>query len=393
MKCQAAQQQLVDALKEGPSIELENHLRECADCRAMLADFTTAAATLHEMPEIEPSAHVLNSLKRQMTLSDAKGSRIRRVFRLSWAAVLVVGILATIMIFTSAPAVRMVAYVSQTTPGSDYKPGQGLPAGRACEFPTYATLTIPDVGVIRVRDGSRLQFASANELVLEKGEVFIEITHHPQNGFHVRTEKFTATDIGTEFGATPNDVYVLSGSVQVRAGANTVNVAGGQLLHVNGSIQTTTADALALIGWVREYEPPAVRLVVSANPKLTLVKSEQVLLKLTNSSRYWPAFLRDPQQGGGYLRVKLTTKTGDTFNIALDQFQIVKANHDGKLIRVDENAPVEIKVTLTPELLAGAGKAGIFYASFVYTSGGDQDSRIWSGTVESRDKIEIEIRK
>lgn len=394
MKCQAAQEQLVDALKEGPSIELENHLRECADCRSMLADFTSVASTLHEMPEIEPTPHVIHSVKRQMMLGQARSGRIRRLFRVTWAAVAVAGILATLLLLNGGASERVVAYVFRFE-GAGYHPSQGLAADTAYDFSGYTTLTLPEIGIARLREGSRVRFASPSDVVLEKGEIFVEVTSKPKDGFRVHTEKFIASVTGTEFGVTADDVYVRTGTVRVSRGEASVSVVAGQLLHVNGgALQPTRVDPLTLMGWVREYEAPAVKLALISNRKLTLIKPETVSLKLTNSSRFWPAYLRSLEPGGGFLRMKLVSrsKQKEEFTVSLDQIK-VKALYEDRLIRIEEGAPVEVQVTLAPELFAGLGQSGIFDASFVYTSGGDQDSRIWTGTVESRDTLEIEIRK
>jgi len=395
MKCQAARDQMVDALKEGPSIELENHLRECADCRSMLADFTSVASVLHEMPDVQPTPHVFNSVKRQMTLGQVRSGRLRKMFRMTFAAVALAGLVWVGLVLGTSTSPRVVAYVFRTAQGADYVPGQGLSVNREYDFASYTSLTVTEVGVVRVREGSQIRFVSANEIVLDKGEVFVEVSRKPKDGFRVRTEKFTASVVGTEFGVSASDVYVMSGQVKVDAGAHSVKLGAGELVHVNGgALAPTRVDPVSRMIWVREYEPPTVNLQLVSNRRLHLVKPETVLLRLTNSSRFWPAYLRNLESGANYLRMKLVSKDKkQEFTINLDHIKIAKARYEDRLFRIEAGEPVEVEVTLRPEHFESSGKSGIFFASFVYTSGVDPDSRIWSGTVESRDTIEIEIRK
>jgi hypothetical protein len=389
MKCESAREEIVDALKDGPSIELENHLRECAECREMLGDLTSISATLHEMPEIEPAPFVLNSIKRQIGLGQVRTGRLRRLFRMAWAAAALGGVVTAVMLLSTPPSARVVAYVSRTQ-SAEFRTAQGLALGQTYDFAAYASLTLPDIGTVRVRENTRLQFGSASELTLLKGEVFIEVTQKPRDGFRVRTEKLLASVAGTEFGVTPTDVYVRTGSVHVQAGDKTAQVGKGEMVRANGALQRTRVDPLTLMEWVREYETPAVRLALVSNSRLLMNRTEKVLLRLTNSSRYWPIYLRS-MEPGGFLQLKLSGKSGETFHVRIDEIH-VSARIEDRLIRIEEGQPVEVEVTLKPDLFASLGKSGVFQASFVYTSGGDQDPRIWSGTVESRERIEIEIR-
>jgi hypothetical protein len=361
----------------------------------MLSDFTSVASVLHEMPDVQPTPHVLHSVKRQMTIGQVRSGRLRKMFRMTFAAVALAGLVWIGLVLGTAQTPSVVAYVFRVAQGADYVPGQGLSVGQAYDFASYTSLTVPDVGVVRVREGSRVRFTSPNELALEKGEVFVEVSRKPKDGFRVRTEKFTASVVGTEFGVSASDVYVMSGHVKVDSTTASVKLGPGELVHVNGGpLAPTRVEPVSRMIWVREYEPPTVNLQLVSNRRLELVKPETVLLKLTNSSRFWPAYLRNLESGANYLRLKLVSKDKkQQFSINLDQIKVAKALYEDRLFRIEADSPVEVEVTLRPELFDGPGKSGIFFASFVYTSGVDPDSRIWSGTVESRDSIEIEIRK
>jgi len=111
MRCAQAHKFIGDHLEgtigAAENAKLQKHLEECADCRAILADFKSIAEAARELPKHEPSSRVWTGVLAGVGLSDRQPARGRpegpgwaeRFFlqgraRAAWAAALLLVIVA-----------------------------------------------------------------------------------------------------------------------------------------------------------------------------------------------------------------------------------------------------------------------------------------------------------
>jgi ferric-dicitrate binding protein FerR (iron transport regulator) len=97
-----------------------------------------------------------------------------------------------------------------------------------------ATVQLSDGSVVRLAPNSTLRFvetATTREAVLD-GRAFFSVAHNPARVFRVRTRLGDATVLGTRFelstAAQELTLVVVSGRVGLAAGANSVEVRGGE---------------------------------------------------------------------------------------------------------------------------------------------------------------------
>ncbi len=173
---------------------------------------------------------------------------------------------------------------------------------------------------ITLDDGSTLQLAGntavsraddGRGIELHYGEVFLDVSHDPQQPFSVRTESASVTVLGTQFGVAWRDhqhyTGVLSGRVAVKLENHPAVELGAGDMTLNGSPYGDELAARRYFSWqagnlVFEGVPlsqvldrlgpflnqPVMRLPGASNPLVTAVVSvssgEQMLETLAQSS-------------------------------------------------------------------------------------------------------------
>ncbi|MBI3394164.1 MAG: zf-HC2 domain-containing protein, partial [Nitrospirae bacterium] len=71
-------------LGESERRALEAHLKECADCTALLAVLRESVASLRAMPEAEPPAHLARKIQQAVAERAAVQSRPRATWGWTW---------------------------------------------------------------------------------------------------------------------------------------------------------------------------------------------------------------------------------------------------------------------------------------------------------------------
>ncbi len=121
MSCEQYQEaigELADGARmdEARRIEVQAHLRDCADCRALLADLREIRAAAARLPMAAPPARVWNSIAEQLPAAGSQGAAGKREgllallfgtgrLRLAWGAAATVA-LAVVLVVVALPRVR-----------------------------------------------------------------------------------------------------------------------------------------------------------------------------------------------------------------------------------------------------------------------------------------------
>ena len=246
--------------------------------------------------EVERAAH---AAWREKVHAHSR-TRRRRLWQLAAAAVVVAGVGITLWVGvglgpSSSPATPTLARVEAVQgsvtariPGSRtalprsvgdavlLTQGAALPAGSVIDTGDgerepaalgRAALRLRDGTSVRLDRESRLRLASARELVLERGAVYLdtggEVTPEPEEALTVRTSFGVARDIGTRFEVRLSQealrVRVREGRVEVETAGARHPAAAGIALTVDpqGRVERAVIPAHgADWGWVLETSPP-----------------------------------------------------------------------------------------------------------------------------------------
>lgn len=357
----------------------DDHLAACRECAAYVDDVRTIMSSLRNLPEIEPGPRVFARIRSD--IGEAPTVRSMRVWKTALAAaVLVAGFLGLLALTNRTADDPLDAVVSWTPTHSTVKTGQTLASNTTYTFDTFVTITLADVGSLRVREGTRLQFRNKHHLVLEAGEIVAEISRGP---FKVATSKLEAAVLGTRFGVRVGEVYVIEGRVQVSSPSGRVVLEAGRKVTDEG--RPHAANLYDELAWLLGFEPVNVQLALVGPSRHKA--GAKVQLRLTNTSRILPVYLTGFDSTSTHLQLKLVDEAGKEFSVRLERVQIVRAVYEQKLIRMDPAATVEMGVILSRDLFP---KAGRFRATFAYTSGGHVDRRVWIGSVET-EPFQIEV--
>lgn len=336
-------------------------------------------SSLRNLPEIEPGSRVFARIRSE--IGEAPAVRSMRVWKMALAAaVLLAGFLGLLALTNRTADAPLDAVVSWTPTNAAVKTGQTLTLNTTYTFDTFVTITLADVGSLRVREGTRLQFRNKHHLVLEAGEIVAEVSRGP---FKVVTPKLEAAVLGTRFGVRVGEVYVIEGRVQVSSPSGQVVLEAGRKVTDEG--RPHAANLYDELAWLLGFEPVNVQLALVGPSQYQA--GAKVQLRLTNTSRILPVYLTSFDSTSTHLQLKLVDEAGKEFSVRLERVQIVRAVYEQKLIRMDPAAPVEMEVILSQDLFQ---KAGRFRATFAYTSGGHADRRVWIGSVET-EPFQIEV--
>jgi len=157
------------------------------------------------------------------------------------------------------------AFVLQTwlVPNRTLKVRSELRAGDVVVTSGPVLVELQRGGTLRVAGGSRLEVTAADEVSLEKGELYMDFAPdlHRASAFIVRTPFGLVEHLGTQFDvALTNElrIRVREGSVRLRRGSQTETAAAGIELVVP-RVGQTTQRSIATHGsqwsWVEALEP------------------------------------------------------------------------------------------------------------------------------------------
>ena len=186
------------------------------------------------------------------------------------AAVTVIGALL-LQMFAKAPTLGIVARVDKGALVSQHGlvPDQRLEARAALQVGNVLVASDPVLvelrhgGTLRIAGGSRLEVTAADEVSLDKGEVYMDFPPDLQraSAFVVRTPLGLVEHLGTQFDvAVANElrIRVREGSVRLRRGSQTQTAAAGIELVVP-RVGQTSQHSIATHGsewsWVEALEP------------------------------------------------------------------------------------------------------------------------------------------
>lgn len=356
----------------------DDHVAVCRECAAYIDDIRTVLSSLRSLPELEPDARVFARIRSR--IGEAPALRSGRLWRTAVAAAVLMGGLLGLLVVTPRPAGEPLnAVISWTPAGAAVRTGQTLTPNVAYTFETFVAITLAEVGSLRVRPGTRLQFRNRQHVMLEAGEIVAEVSRGP---FRVQTPTLEAEVVGTRFGVRESEVYVIEGNVRVRAPSGQVVVGAGNKFSEGRSHEANLYDEL---GWLLGFEPVNVQLAVAGPGPYR--PGARVRLRLTSTSRILPVYLADFDSTSTHLQLKLADEAGKEYSVRLERVQILRAVYEQKLIRLDPGTSLEMDVILGQDLFE---KAGRFRSAFTYTSGGHADRRVWIGSIET-EPFQIEV--
>ncbi len=131
-------------------------------------------------------------------------------------------------------------------------------------------VTLPDGSTLMVNEQSALRVTGRRSVTLTRGEVYLEVPHHPADGntpetFTVRTPRRKVTALGTHFGvsARGEDTDVLVTQGQVRVDGLARKLQAGEICTTAGDVLTVRPlpRATVALDWTRQ-------LVARANTPL-----------------------------------------------------------------------------------------------------------------------------
>lgn len=232
----------------------DRHPQSCTSCNQDIEETRSVLSLLHELPEIEPAPEVWTRIEQEI----ARPRRVqpaRRWAPLAAAAAVLVAV-ASFLLYPRSTGPELAATVSQVSPGSPLVPGTNIQVGETFHTPTFATLTLPGTGTLKLNRNTTLRFDSRRRVTLLEGELFAEVNR----GFEVQTGDTTVTVQGTKFGVKANQaVYVLEGRVLVRGPQGQISLSDNEASDLRPErIRHETVQAY--LRWLQSMESPTLTL-------------------------------------------------------------------------------------------------------------------------------------
>ena len=296
---------------------------------------------------------------------------VRRAIWVAAAASILVAAFSFVLV--SSMGDRVVATVSDVARGED----AGLQVGDPI-YPhtpvlarSYAVLTVPEVGTLKLNRDTKIEFLSRREVILHQGELFAEV-HDSE--FMVRGPGVTARVHGTRFGMSESLVYVVEGEVEVSSSSGRVVLRAEQAARGPKIVEQENASRHA--GWIAAYESPDLRVDVEVRgPTWT------VTLRTNSPS---PVFLRPLRDASLHLYARIQTPEGVKYVVPIEKARVEKAlGGPNGLLRLNVANSCTLSVTLEPGMFRGDG--GEYLVSVGCHSAADPERpALWSGIAESR---------
>jgi len=380
-------------LDERDTVEVGSHLASCPSCMAEARDEQSRLSLLKSIDEITPSPRVWNRLDAEVRISAARPGRrpLSLALRITAAAsILAAAFSFAFLAATLRPA--RVATIASAAPGSSLVPGGAIRTNEMFVTPTFALLSLPDVGTLKLNRDSAIVFESPRRVRLERGELFAEILPGV-SGFVVESAGTRVTVHGTRFGVRRDPVstvYVVDGRVEVTGPAGRYALVDRQMAAGGGPAQPLEDESLR---WIAEGERPALALVAEPRTSRTLSKGDPLDLDVrfvTNSPA--PVLLPPLDEFLARIQVKVTDANGKSYlarfgAAALQRSEFRTRGPNGPL-RLDVSTPCALVLRVDPLVLQRAGRVRL---AVTFQPGTARGGDYWDRDLES-DSFEIEVR-
>lgn len=380
-------------LDERDTIEVGSHLASCPSCMAEARDEQSRLSLLKSIDEITPSPRVWNRLDAEVRGAAVRPTRrpLSLALRITAAAsILAAAFSFAFLAATLRPA--RVATIASAAPGSPLVPGDAICANERFVTPTFALLSLPDVGTLKLNRDSVIVFESPRRVRLERGELFAEILPGV-SGFVVESADTRVTVHGTRFGVRRDPVstvYVVDGRVEVTGPSGRFALVDRQMAAGGGPAQPLEDESLR---WIAEGERPALALVAAARRGRTLSKGDALDLDVrfvTNSPA--PVLLPPLDEFLPRIQLKITDANGKSylarFGVSALQRSEFRTRGANGPIRLDVSTPCALALRVDPKLLPGEGRVRL---AVTFQPGTPRGGDFWDRDLES-DTFEIEVR-
>ena len=351
---------------------LEAHLEGCPDCLGEIRAVRSSLSLLQDLPEAEPAPEIWNRINAQLPPRRAASPFFRSR---AIAAAGLLAALAAIAVAALLPRSRALPVVQETR--------RALPPGESFRAEQFSTITIPDVGTLRVNRLATLRFLDLRTVFLESGEVFAEIAPSGR-GFEIRTAGTAARVRGTRFGVrAPSTVYVLDGRVEVTSPDGCLELGPNQVAVGTAFVEVSAGEYLR---WLAEHERPAVRLTLDPRDRTVVTPGAPLRWDLIlETDALAPLYLPDLRDPSLFLALDIN---GHSASLDPGRARIRADRASNGFARLDVSHRCVIEVSIDPGLFREKGRATV---RAVFTSGQNAPEGTWVGIVKS-DPVSIEVR-
>jgi ferric-dicitrate binding protein FerR (iron transport regulator) len=347
MDCAGIREVGYDYLKGGLEPEaaraLEAHAAACAGCARELRETRSALALLPlALPDLDPSPETWNRIEKK--LPPRRAGAFKSWIRLAAAASILVALASFAMLFSGQRTGALPVVVES---------GKALKWNETFDARQFATLAIPDVGTLRINQGASLRFESPRRVLLEKGEVFADITPGGK-GFEIRSADTTVRVHGTRFGVTaPATVYVVEGKVEVVSPRGRLELGPRQAAVESKLVELGAGDYLR---WLARHERPSLRLTLDPGEQTTVSPGAPLKWRLTlETDALAPLYLAELRTPSQHLILSINDVI-----VPLDPNQAVlreASPAEGGRVRVDFAHRCVIECAVDPSLFREKGRA------------------------------------
>lgn len=273
----------------------------------------------------------------------------------SLAAALLLGAMAAYWVIAAPPARVITA-----APGAAYQPGDRV---ASLESDHYLVLEILQKGLIHVRPGTKLTIDDAENVSLERGEIYCDV----EGPFTIQTEQGPVSVEGTRFGVRVKDasttVYTVEGSVRFGA---TTSVGAGRSLTVDGRGEAWGDSPYDELVWL------------GGNPELALhseIDGSTLRIEIRNAADT-PALIHDIADWGTYLTLRVKPDDAPAHTVNLSDPLLARGHKrlDGR-VQIDPAHPLRFTIDLTTI------DAGL--VTPVFQTVKSVDAADWTGIIEA----------
>jgi ferric-dicitrate binding protein FerR (iron transport regulator) len=260
--------------------------------------------------------------------------------------------------------------------------GKALSIAQPFHAATFSTLLLPDIGTLRLNEGSEIRFDGPRSVVLVRGQVFADILPSGK-GFEIRAEEAVARVHGTRFGVTaPATVYVVEGKVEVETPGGRL-----QLGPTQGAVGSRLVELDDPLRWLAEHERPAVRLRLDPQGHDTVTPGAPLKWRLIlETDAVAPLYLGRRRDLSQYLSLVVGDALVPLDPNAARPLEVAAAPNG--LTRLDVAHRCVIEIDVDPALFREKGRIPVRAA---YTSGAHAPAGAWVGSLRS-EPVHVEVR-